>query len=56
MPHDREKLKFDVMSVNDVVEAYKNYDASEEAKETVLYFVSELTGLSVDRIQELAGE
>lgn len=39
-------------SPKDVVEAYKNYDASDEAKEAVIYFVSELTGMSVDAISE----
>lgn len=42
-----------VLSIRDVVEAYKNYDASEEAKEAILYFVSELTGISVDAIDEM---
>lgn len=41
------------MSVMDVIAAYKNYDCSDEAKEPVLYFISELTGVSVDMIQEL---
>ena len=40
------------ISVEDVLETYRNYDASEEAKEPVLYFISELTGLSVDSILE----
>ena len=39
-----------VISVRDVIEVYKNYDASEEAKEIILYFVSDLTALSVDTI------
>ncbi len=39
-------------SQKDIVEAYKNYDASEEAKEPILYFISELTGMSVDSILE----
>lgn len=42
-----------VLSIKDVVDAYKNYDASEEAKEAILYFVSELTGISVDAIGEM---
>lgn len=45
-----------VFSHKDVVDAYKNYDASPEAKEAVLYFVSELTGMSVDALMEYAEE
>lgn len=42
------------ISINDVVEACKKFDGgSDAANETVLSFVSELTGLSVDRILEL---
>lgn len=43
-------LDMDTISIKDVIDAYKNYDASEEAKEPILYFVSELTGISVDAI------
>lgn len=40
------------ISVENVLKTYRNYDASEEAKEPVLYFISELTGLSIDSILE----
>lgn len=43
-----------VFSIRDVVAAYTDYDASEEAKEPILFFLSEMTGLSVDRIMEIA--
>lgn len=40
-------------SINDVLAAYRDYDASDEAKEPILYFLSELTGKSVDALAEL---
>lgn len=42
-----------VYSLADVIDTYRTYDASEEAKEPVLYFISELTGKSVDALAEL---
>lgn len=39
-----------VFSQKDVLDAYKNYDAPDEEKETVLYFISGLTGISVDAL------
>lgn len=51
--HD-DRLDAQAISIRDVLDAYKNYDCSDEAREPILYFVSELTGLSVDRILELA--
>lgn len=53
MPHDKDRLDVQAMSINDVIDAYKNYDCSEEAREVILYFVSELTGISVDAILDL---
>lgn len=48
------EYEMSTISINDVIEACKNFDAgSEDTKDTVLYFASELTGLSVDRILEL---
>lgn len=48
------EYEMSTISINDIIEACKNFDTdSEDAKETVLYFASELTGLSVDRILEL---
>ena len=41
-----------VYSLNDLLEAYRKYDASEEAKEPVLWFLSELTGKSIDALWE----
>ena len=46
----KEKWKNNVLSIQDVIESYQNYDASEEAKEVIIYFVSELTGVSVDTL------
>lgn len=46
-------LSLDTISVNDIISAYESYEASEEAKETILCFISELTGLSVDAILEM---
>lgn len=45
-----------VFSVNDLIEAYRNYEALPEEKEAVLYFVSELTGMSVDALAALGCE
>lgn len=42
-----------VYSIADIIDAYRTYDASEEAKEPILYFISELTGKSVDALAEL---
>lgn len=41
------------ISIQDVINTYNEYDASEEAKEPILYFVSELTGLSIDALWEM---
>lgn len=41
-----------VFSIKDVVKAYHDYDASDEIKEPILYFISDLTGLSVDALVE----
>lgn len=41
------------ISIQDIIDTYKQYDASEEIKEPILYFISELTGLSIDAILEL---
>lgn len=43
-------ISANTLSIQDVLEAYKSYDASEEVKEELVFFVSELTGLSVDTI------
>lgn len=40
-------------SLNDIIEAYNNYDASEEAKEPINFFISELTGVSIDKLYEM---
>lgn len=50
--HD-DRLDVPAISIKDVVDAYKNYDCSEEAREPILYFVSELTGISVDAVLEM---
>lgn len=39
-----------IYSVTDLLEAYTDYDASPEAKEPILYFLSDLTGMSVDEL------
>lgn len=39
-----------IFSIPDILEAYKNYDGSEETKEVILYFISDLIGISVDEI------
>lgn len=55
MPNNKHRIPDDVpvYSLTDIVEAYKTYDASEEAKEPILYFISELTGKSVDALAEM---
>lgn len=47
MPKD---LSINTISIQDIINTYKSYDVSEEVKESILYFISELTGLSVDTI------
>lgn len=47
MPKD---LSVNTLSIQDIIDTYKNYDASKEVKEPILYFISELTGLSIDTI------
>jgi hypothetical protein len=42
--------KTPVFSIQDIIDTYNNYDTSEEAKEPILYFVSELTGISIDEL------
>lgn len=51
---NKDRLNTVVMSAMDVIEAYVRYDASEEAKEPILYFISELTSISVDAVLEAA--
>ena len=48
-----EKFDLGTISVRDILDAYVRYDASEEAKEPILYFISELTGKSVDALAEM---
>lgn len=48
MPKINEDMVF---SNQDIIHAYTGYDCSDEAREAVLYFVSELTGISVDEIE-----
>lgn len=42
-------------SIDDLIEMTAKYldDNSEEIADTILYFVSDVTGLSVDRVMEL---
>lgn len=40
-----------IFSNRDIIEAYRGYGCSDEAKEPILYFVSEVTGISVDQIE-----
>ena len=42
-----------IFSVNDILETYRDYDGSDEVKEPILYFISELTGKSIDTLSEL---
>ncbi len=47
-------LDVNIFSVQDILDTYKTYckENSPEACEPILYFVSELTGMSVDAILE----
>lgn len=45
-----------IFSFNDLFETYKNYKATPAEKETILYFISELTGKSVDTLVQLGCE
>lgn len=49
------EYEMNTISVNDVIKAYKRFDTSSLAEDVVLDFVSELTGLSIDRLIELMG-
>jgi len=51
----KDRFDVNVLSINDVIKAYDRYskENSEEVSEVVLYFVSELTGVSIDRIGEI---
>lgn len=42
-----------IFSFNDLFETYRNFEATPEEKETILYFISELTGKSVDTLAQL---
>lgn len=46
----KDKYKASTLSIEDVIHAFNKYDASPEEKEHILYFVSEITGISVDEI------
>lgn len=43
-------------SIDDIIDAYNSYDASDETKEIISYFVSELTGVSVDKLYEMSAK
>lgn len=49
-----DELNTNTLSVQDIIDTYVDYDASDEAKEVIIYFISELTGISVDEIYRLA--
>lgn len=51
--HNMSSNDIPVFSINDLVEAYRNYEAAPAEKEAALYFVPELTGLSVDALAQL---
>ena len=42
-----------VFSHKDILDAYKSYDCPEESREAILYFISELTGISVDSLSHM---
>lgn len=51
--HDMAKdLTLNTLSIQNVIDAYKRYGASEKVKEPILYFISELTRLSIDTLFE----
>lgn len=43
-------------SIDDIIDAYNSCDASDETKEIISYFVSELTGISIDKLYEMSAE
>ena len=45
-----------VCDIHDIIDAYKKYNAPEDIKEEILFFVSELTGISVDTLLEYVYE
>ena len=44
-----------IYSINDIIDITRQYlaESSEEVSDVILYFVSEITGMSVDSILEL---
>ena len=42
-----------IISMDDILEAYQHFEASEEVKESILDFISDLTGKSVDALAEM---
>lgn len=42
-----------IISMDDILEAYRHFEASEEVKESILDFISDLTGKSVDALAEM---
>lgn len=40
-------------SNQDIIDAFKRYDKSPEIEDVILYFISELTGISVDALMEM---
>lgn len=47
---------YNTLSINDIIKAYHNCDVVGDKKENILYFISELTGLSIDKICEIENE
>lgn len=42
-----------IISMDDILEAYQNFEATEEVKESILDFISDLTGKSIDALAEI---
>lgn len=53
MPKD---LDLNTISVQDIIDAYNNHSCSEEEKDAILYFLSDLTGMSIDTLYTLMNE
>lgn len=45
-----DKYTVDILSVEDVIHTFNEYETTAEAKEHILFFVSALVGISVDEI------
>lgn len=51
----KEGMDIPVFSVRDMLDTWLNYNTTEKGKDDILYFISEVTGLSVDALMQNLG-